>query len=54
MFKLEFNTDNIAFDEAYDECSRILQHISILLANGEDSGPVIDINGNTIGTWSLT
>lgn len=61
MFKLEFSTDNSAFgDEGalglqkMNEVSRILQAIATKVGTGYVSGPVKDINGNTVGVWSLS
>lgn len=55
---IEFNTDNAAFD---DDCSfnedgmAEIRQILIKLSDRirpDDSGPIRDINGNTVGTWS--
>lgn len=53
MFKLEFATDNDAFAEDQTEVQRILEHIVHRLNNGHTYGNVLDVNGNTVGTWSL-
>lgn len=61
MFKLEFSTDNAAF-EATDsstregkaiEVSRILGVVRRRVAALHTGGMVKDYNGNTIGKWSL-
>ena len=63
MFKLEFKTDNAAFfdDEGNYapefEIRRILQAWNDTKeGTGLTAGfsPVVDLNGNTIGHWSLT
>lgn len=57
MFKLEFDTDNAAFDDENKgvEISRILLRVgSEILLENDNEGSVLDINGNSIGKWSLT
>lgn len=57
MFKVEFATDNAAFEgEARrDECARILREIADKLENGsQDEAKVYDQNGNAVGRWSLS
>mgnify|MGYP003418159046 CR=1 FL=1 len=53
--KIQFNTDNAAFEEygLWEETDRILKDISYKIRLGYEYGPVRDINGNKIGTWSL-
>lgn len=54
--KIKFTTDNAAFEEnREEECARILRAIADKLTSGQfmDSNIVRDINGNTIGTWSI-
>lgn len=52
--KIEFNTDNAAFDDGcWEEINRILKDISDKVRFGYEYGPVRDINGNKIGQWSL-
>lgn len=66
-FKLEFKTDNAAFcddngEEHFDyekrEIGRILMELGksfeLFQQSGKRSGTVPDINGNTVGEWSLT
>lgn len=55
MFKLEFETDNAAFDDgnARNEIEQILQGIAESVFSA-DGGKVRDTNGNTIGSWSYT
>ena len=56
-FQLKFNMDNAAFgentEEANDEVARILRDVrwKVLACDGE--GYVLDVNGNTIGEWSI-
>ena len=55
-FQVVFDCDNAAFaDGNYaDEIDRILKKIGHeIVHNGKDAGPVIDINGNKVGDWSL-
>jgi len=55
-FKVEFETDNAAF-EGYEkryEIARILAVIAKKVVNGEEPGAVVDINGNTVGTFTET
>lgn len=54
MFKLQFDTDNAAFEDGADvaEIRRILQEIAERVAGHWISGPISDINGNTIGWWT--
>ena len=52
--KIEFSTDNAAFDEYGDaEVRRILEDIADRVQRGYGYGAIMDINGNHIGTWSL-
>lgn len=52
--KIEFNTDNAAFEDGcWEETDRILKEISDKVRLGYEYGPIRDINGNKIGTWSL-
>lgn len=58
MFKLEIETDNAAFADGYQglELARILRSVANILEemNSEGGGGVQrDINGNTVGSWSL-
>lgn len=57
MFKLEFSTDNAAFaDNPGEEIDRILRDldIGVLAFPGCNlSGRIRDVNGNTVGSWSL-
>ncbi len=52
--KIEFSTDNDAFEEYGDkEIRRILEEIADQVERGYGYGPIIDINGNHVGEWSL-
>jgi hypothetical protein len=62
--KIEFSTEGAAFKSEYEdawsnnytkreECSRILRRIASHIELGDSRGPIMDINGNTIGEWSL-
>jgi hypothetical protein len=60
MFKLEFSTENAAFEDgATLEIMRILSKIVRQLDQhmpGDDTAdiPIYDVNGNRVGAWSLT
>lgn len=54
--KIEFSTDNAAFDDDYnkmDEIRRILSDIALKVSYGTISGVIMDRNGNKIGEWYL-
>jgi len=55
MFKLEFDTDNAAFEPigGLDETARILQDVARRISQGETSGRVRDVNGNCVGHFEL-
>lgn len=57
MFKIEFETDNAAFEDMQtEEVARILREIADKVENGSFSfacGVVRDYNGNTVGKWLL-
>lgn len=58
--RLHIETDNAAFsdDDGGPELARILRDlarkISDAAAGYDDSGPVIDSNGNKVGRWSVS
>lgn len=55
MFKLEFSTNNAAFDDnRIEEVARILDVMRGMVRMGGGTGPVRDVNGNTIGRWAFT
>lgn len=62
--KIEFRTDNAAFKDenasemandlwTREEVIRILQKIIRDIDYDYDHGPIMDINGNKVGEWSL-
>lgn len=55
MFKLEFETDNNVFlDQPDAEVARILQAVADQVFDlGDRNGAIRDVNGNTIGRWTL-
>lgn len=56
MFKLEFTTDNAAFegDDGANEVARILKKIANAVSgDGSEGGTIHDFNGNKVGQWSL-
>jgi hypothetical protein len=54
--QLNFETANAAFADGHGhaEAARILHDIAERVDNGHETGVIRDINGNTIGRWSLT
>ena len=56
MFKLEFSTDNAAFDGdlKWMEIDSILRAVADRAGDGQTSGLIRDSNGNRIGQWELT
>ncbi len=54
MFKLEFETDNAAFEDFEGEVSRIVQDVARCVEAGRRRGKVSDANGNAVGKWELT
>jgi hypothetical protein len=56
MFKLEFDTDNAAFEDKENkvaEVATILLNIRGRVLNGYTDGKVMDSNGNGIGYWGM-
>ena len=66
MLKIEFATENAAFQPDYEEfgyweqnyyrteeIKRVLKNVCNQLENGYVKGTCIDINGNKVGEWSL-
>lgn len=55
MFQVKFKTDNAAFEGPFlqEETTRILQALIKLIERGHTGGAVRDVNGNTVGQWSL-
>ena len=49
--KIEFDTDNAAFADHPNAHGLILRELALLIEENQ-SGPIRDINGNTIGAWS--
>jgi hypothetical protein len=53
-FKLEFATDNAAFEQyPYEEAAAICRGVAAELMALCTAGPIRDLNGNRIGQWSL-
>jgi hypothetical protein len=62
MFSLSFDTDNAAFGLNDDneptaacarEIARILAAVAKRIAHGDTEGRIMDVNGNTIGSFRL-
>ena len=52
---IEIDMGNAAFDgRPATEAIRILREVEKGLSEGEDGGPAIDANGNTVGHWTIT
>jgi len=52
--KIEFSTDNAAFEAPADYMiATVLREIAMKIEGGKTEGAVVDINGNTIGQWSI-
>ena len=51
MFRIEFDTNNSAFECGENEIRRILDNIATKIDDGRKEGLVMDINGNQIGYW---
>ena len=53
MFYLNIKTDNAAFsDDAFEaEIARILRRVADRVERGEQSGGILDVNGNGVGDW---
>ena len=54
MFKLEFETDNAAFDNLEAATNNTLREIAGYIIAGYTEGIVRDSNGNKIGSYALT
>lgn len=53
-FKLEIETDNAAFEEdPAPELRRLLFVVAEHVHAGRKDGKVQDVNGNTVGAWSI-
>ena len=50
-FRLEFETDNAAFEDGNGEAVRLLLQVAARVQAGETEGLVRDINGNLVGAW---
>ncbi len=53
MFKVEFATDNAAFegDNFEEQCAAILERVIVQLNDGFTWGYLTDWNGSNVGTW---
>jgi hypothetical protein len=54
VFKLEFATDNAAFENEAAEIARILREAANSVERGRTTGRAVDLNGNHVGDWSWT
>ena len=56
-FKIEISTSNAAFEEDYRGAvvaDLLTESVAPKLRDGHTDGIVRDVNGNNIGTWTLT
>ena len=53
MFKLEFKTDNAAFEDLEYAVAEILDEVQTKVEAGSRKGTVMDFNGNSVGEWSV-
>jgi hypothetical protein len=53
MFTVHIRTDNAAFEDAPGEVARILQVVAERVRDGQTSGRVLDINGNSVGGFGF-
>lgn len=62
MLKIEFKVDNAAFHEededgndrlCADAVADTIEELEGKIREGYTSGPVMDVNGNTVVRWSL-
>lgn len=51
--KIEFNTDNAAFEDADYEMAHVLEQAKNIINSGNYDRPLRDSNGNKVGTVSL-
>ena len=55
MVKIEFKTDNAAFQDGIEEETvRILLVLIQKIGAGLEAGSILDVNGNRIGSWDIT
>jgi len=53
MLRIEFETDNAAF-ESRAEIARILRQVAVEVMNtGRTERAIVDANGNKVGKWEL-
>lgn len=53
-FKLEFETSNDAFEQdMHGEITRILKLVASQVDRGSSGGRILDVNGNTVGSFYL-
>ena len=55
MVRIEFNTENAAFEEGgIEEITRILLRLVQKIGAGLEAGSILDVNGNRIGSWDIS
>lgn len=51
-FLMRFDTSNVAMRDS-DAVADALDTVASLLRSGYTSGPIADVNGNTVGSWEV-
>ena len=51
MFKMTIDTGNAIFEDDPGELARLLRKVSDRLERGDDSGRIVEYNGNACGTF---
>ena len=56
MITIKIKTDNAAFEcgDLESESARIIRVAAQLIENGQESGALLDINGNTVGRFVVS
>ncbi len=55
MVKIEFATGDAAFSEdPATEIARILERLAKKVREGDFDGPIMDLNGNRVGSMTIT
>jgi hypothetical protein len=53
MIRIEFDTDNAAFEDFPRESARILRNAADRIESGAMIGPLHDLNGNKVGYFEV-
>jgi hypothetical protein len=52
LFHLSIETDSAAFEDNPDELARLLEIAAEKVRDGRSDGRLVDVNGNTVGTFA--